>query len=122
MPQEYAAQTLETADKHVERTEQKTAHQIETASQPPVTTGSTTLPPLPSQTSASTSSAASDDLPLVAADDDLIEKEWVDKIKRVMAETKDDPYRREQEVKKLQVDYVRKRYGREIGKNDNQQI
>ena len=54
-------------------------------------------------------------LPLVAADEDLIEKEWVDKAKKVILETKDDPYRREQEVKKIQIDYVRKRYGREIG-------
>ena len=55
--------------------------------------------------------------PLVAADEDLIEKEWVDKAKKVILETKDDPYRREQEVKKIQIDYVRKRYGREIGDN-----
>jgi hypothetical protein len=54
-------------------------------------------------------------LPLVAADDDLIEKEWVDKAKAVIAETKDDPYRREEEVSKLQVDYLRKRYGKELG-------
>lgn len=54
-------------------------------------------------------------LPLAAADDDLIEKEWVDKAKAVIAETKDDPYRREEEVSKLQVDYLRKRYGKELG-------
>lgn len=53
--------------------------------------------------------------PVVAADDDLIEKEWVDKAKKIIAETRDDPYRREQEVSKLQADYLRKRYGREIG-------
>lgn len=61
--------------------------------------------------------AASSDAssPLVAADEDLIEKEWVDKAKKVILETKDDPYLREREVKKIQIDYVRKRYGREIG-------
>lgn len=53
--------------------------------------------------------------PVVASDDDLIEKEWVDKAKKIIAETRDDPYRREQEVSKLQADYLRKRYGREIG-------
>lgn len=56
-----------------------------------------------------------DDNPPVAADDDLIEKEWVDKAKKIIAETRDDPYRREREVSKLQADYIRKRYGREIG-------
>lgn len=55
------------------------------------------------------------DNPVVAADDDLIEREWVDKAKKIIAETKDDPYRREREVSRLQADYLRKRYGREIG-------
>jgi len=52
--------------------------------------------------------------PLVANDDDLIEKEWVDQAKKIIIQTKDDPYRREQEVGKLQADYLRKRYGREL--------
>lgn len=56
-----------------------------------------------------------DDVPATAGDDDLIEKEWVDKAKKILADTRDDPYRREQEVGKLQVEYIRKRYGREIG-------
>lgn len=62
-------------------------------------------------------SATSDDtVALIANDDDLIEKEWVDKAKKIIAETKDDPYRREVEIGKLQIEYIRKRYGREIGK------
>lgn len=52
---------------------------------------------------------------LIANDDDLIEKEWVDKAKKILAQTKDDPYKREKEVSKLQIEYVRKRYGRIIG-------
>jgi len=53
--------------------------------------------------------------PAVASDDDLIEKEWVDKAKKIVAETKDDPYKREESVSKLQADYLKKRYGREVG-------
>lgn len=56
-----------------------------------------------------------DDAQLVASDDDLIEKEWVEKAKKILGETKDDPYRREREVSKLQIEYIRKRYGRVIG-------
>ncbi len=63
----------------------------------------------------STAAASDDDMPTIANDDDLIEKEWVDKAKKIIKETKDDPYRREQEVNKLQADYLRKRYGRELG-------
>lgn len=56
--------------------------------------------------------------PTLAADDDLIEKEWVDKAKKIILDTKDDPYKREQEVSKLQADYLRKRYGKELGASD----
>jgi hypothetical protein len=62
-----------------------------------------------------TTSLTDDDTPIVANDDDLIEKEWVDKAKKIIMQTKDDPYLREQEVNKLQADYLRKRYGKELG-------
>lgn len=57
----------------------------------------------------------SDNMPLVASDDDLIEQEWVKKAKEIIADTKDDPYRRELEVGRLQADYLKKRYGKELG-------
>lgn len=53
--------------------------------------------------------------PLIANDDDLIEKEWVDKAKKIIAETQNNPYKRDEEVGKLQVDYLKKRFGRELG-------
>ena len=59
--------------------------------------------------------SVNDDLPVVANDDDLIEKEWVDKAKQIIVRTKDDPFKREQEVNRLQADYLRKRYGKELG-------
>lgn len=55
------------------------------------------------------------DAPIVANDDDLIEKEWVEKAKKIVAQTRDDPYKREAAVSQLQRDYLRKRYGRELG-------
>lgn len=57
----------------------------------------------------------SDDMPAVAADEDLIEKEWVDKAKRIISDTRDDPARREREVGRLQADYLKKRYGKQLG-------
>jgi len=56
-----------------------------------------------------------DSNPIVANDDDLIEREWVDRAKKIVAETQDDPYQRDEEVNKLQVDYLKKRFGRELG-------
>lgn len=76
------------------------------------------MPALPTpvlQQSQQDPAAQDDDAPLVANDDDLIEKEWVDKVKKILDETKDDPYKREREISKLQIEYIRKRYGREIG-------
>lgn len=73
------------------------------------------LAPIADSGQPTTSAIADDSTPATANDDDLIEKEWVDKAKKILAETRDDPYRRENEVSKLQVEYIRKRYGREIG-------
>lgn len=52
--------------------------------------------------------------PQVASDDDVIEKEWVDKAKQIVSQTKDDPYIQEKEVSRLQADYLKKRYGKEL--------
>lgn len=54
------------------------------------------------------------DTPLAANDDDVIEKEWVNKAKKIVAETRHDPYAQEKQVSRLQADYVKKRYGKEI--------
>lgn len=67
---------------------------------------------------AASSQSSDDDTPVVAADEDLIEKEWVDKAKKIIAQTKDDPYKREREVNQLQADYLQKRYGKNIGKDE----
>lgn len=55
-----------------------------------------------------------DNNPVLADDVDVIEKEWVDKAKQIIEDTKQDPYLQEQEVEKLQQDYMRKRYGKTI--------
>lgn len=54
------------------------------------------------------------DTSLVANDEGLIEKEWVDKAKKIVEQTKSDPYQQEKEVSKLQADYIKKRYGKDI--------
>ena len=56
--------------------------------------------------------------PLVAADEDLIEKEWVDKAKEIIQQTRDDPYARTQKVNELQRDYLQKRYGKVVGASE----
>lgn len=53
--------------------------------------------------------------PLVAADDDVIEKEWVDKAKEIIEQTRDDPHKRTEKVNELQREYLSKRYGKVVG-------
>ncbi|MCL2037825.1 hypothetical protein FWG95_02370 [Candidatus Saccharibacteria bacterium] len=54
--------------------------------------------------------------PASAADEDLIEKEWVDKAKQVVKATRDDPHEQAKQVAELMRDYVKKRYGKVVGK------
>jgi len=90
--------------------EQAAAAQAATAAQPvPM---SLPTPVLPAD---DTATVATDDLPAVAADEDLIEKEWVDKAKQIISSTDGDPARREREIGRLQADYLKKRYGKELG-------
>ena len=53
--------------------------------------------------------------PMIAADEDLIEKEWVDKAKEIIKSTADDPHARTAQVSELQRSYLEKRYGKKIG-------
>ncbi len=68
------------------------------------------LAPVPVQT---TDGIPADD-PLIADDVDVIEKEWVDKAKKIVNATKEDPYQQEKEVSKLQADYLMKRYNKQL--------
>lgn len=57
--------------------------------------------------------------PLIAADEDLIEKEWVDRAKEIIEQTPDDPYTRNERVGQLQRDYLQKRWNRVVGADDS---
>ena len=62
--------------------------------------------------------APASDSPLIAADEDVIEKEWVDRAKKIIGETKDDPFARSNRVNELQKAYLQKRYSKELGTSD----
>lgn len=88
------------------------------AQMPAATLPTIPAPVPPSAQAAAPASTPSDDTPLIAGDDDLIEKEWVDKLKRIIALTKDDPYERARVIAQLQADYLKKRYNREMGQSN----
>lgn len=54
------------------------------------------------------------DLPAIADDADLIEKEWVNKAKEIVEKTKADPYQQNKEVSRVKADYLKKRYNKEL--------
>lgn len=77
------------------------------------------LPPIPAQSPLAGASADDSTItssnPISANDDDMIEKEWVNRAKQILTQTKDDPYAREKAIGELQRDYLMKRYGKQLG-------
>lgn len=53
-------------------------------------------------------------MPAIADDVDVIEKAWVNKAKQIIKDTRDDPRAQEEQFEQLQIDYLKKRYGRDV--------
>jgi len=58
------------------------------------------------------------DVPDVAEDVDLIEKEWVKKAKDIVNATFGDPYTQNKQMSKMKIEYIKKRYDRVIKERD----
>lgn len=52
--------------------------------------------------------------PQIADDVDLIEKEWVDKAKQLVDQTKTDPRQQNIELSKMKADYIKKRFNKQL--------
>lgn len=50
----------------------------------------------------------------VADDSERIEREWVDKVKNIIAQTQDDPHLQKQEMSKVKAEYIQKRFNKTI--------
>jgi len=55
---------------------------------------------------------------LPAKDGDLIEKQWVERAKSIIAKTADDPHRQKHEVSKMKAAYIQKRFNKVIKTDD----
>jgi hypothetical protein len=60
------------------------------------------------------SSTSVTDNPQIADDNDLIEKEWVSKAKKIIEENREDPYIQSKEMTLFKADYMKKRYNKAI--------
>jgi len=52
--------------------------------------------------------------PIVAKDDNLIEKEWVHGAKKIVQETRHDPQQQATKISRFKSDYIKKRFGKDI--------
>lgn len=121
--QEIVVPDQETGSQTVQPEKQPSRHERVGEASPTTPAQQAQTPLVTSQqpTSDDTSSIARDDstTPTVATDDDNIEKEWVNKAKSIIAETKSDPYLQEEKVSKLQADYLQKRYNKKVKLNSD---
>jgi len=94
----------------------------------PAAAPSTPLPPMQQMQTATqaaavpvptaTGQAQTSGAPAAADDLDLIEKEWVDKAKEIVARTHSDPHTQNNEMTRFKADYMKKRYGKDIKVGD----
>jgi hypothetical protein len=50
----------------------------------------------------------------IAADTDNIEREWVDKVKNIIAHTQDDPHLQKEQMSRIKAEYIQKRFNKTI--------
>ena len=55
-------------------------------------------------------------LPVIADDVDVIEQAWVDKADEIRKANQGDPHNEDEAVEVLQQQYLKQRYGRDVGK------
>lgn len=79
-------------------------------------------PPINQPIGGATASDDDSQTPSMADDVDVIEKEWVDKAKTIVARTQGDPYKKSTELTHLKKDYMQKRYGKIIKVPEDQSL
>lgn len=75
-------------------------------------------PPLPTQSSIST-------MPIIPASDptsDALDKEWINKAKYIVGQTKQDPFTQSKEIGKLKADYLRIRFNKHTTLKQDQNL
>jgi len=75
---------------------------------------STHLLPQPLGTNSSTAAPIVDNTHIIADDVDVIEKEWVERAKKIIDLTSDDPYVEAKEISKLKATYLKKRFNKDL--------
>lgn len=74
----------------------------------------TTTPQSVNSSNSSSPVQASPSSPTVAEDVDLIEKEWVNKAKKIVESTRNDPSQQNIQLNKFKADYLKIRFNKDI--------
>lgn len=74
--------------------------------------------PARSQAAAQSMASAPQQVPQAADDGDVIEKEWVERVRQIIAATAQDPYLQNKRLTELKAEYMQKRYGKTIKLSD----
>jgi len=72
------------------------------------------LPAAPTAIQPAVSPTTQSSTPATADDGDLIEKEWVEKAKKIVEANRDDPHAQSEELTVVKADYLQKRYNKTI--------
>ena len=72
-------------------------------------------PPMPQPAAQSDDfSTTNSDATASIDDNDLIEKEWVNKAKAIVERTRDDPHKQSEELSGVKAEYMKKRYDKNV--------
>jgi hypothetical protein len=115
-----APQPIDGAESDASKSEQAPSR-LEQAPQPSQSQPVALQPIQPSQATQpdpSTQTTSTTHPPLIADDADLIEKEWVLKAKQIVSATREDPHTQNREISRFKVDYLKKRYNKDIKLED----
>jgi hypothetical protein len=110
-PQETAESPVEQSVAAVERSRANNPAQAAPPVAPPLNLPVQNLPTGPSDDVATTTTSV---VPSATDDQDLIEKEWVNKAKAIVERNRDDPYKQTEELTLVKAEYLKKRYDKII--------
>jgi hypothetical protein len=74
--------------------------------------------PVTDGAAATDNAAAVPDSGLPAADTDRIEREWIDRAKMIVGQTRDDPHEQTQAMGMIKAEYNKKRFGKTVKTDD----
>lgn len=73
---------------------------------------------IPSEPAQDDAKKTADDKTQYAHDSNRIEKQWIDRAKKVISQTRDDPHTQKSQMSKVKAEYIQKRFNKTIPTDD----